>query len=134
MTRPGQQGRVARIALAAPLGVVMVIGWSMMMREAARAMYFEPTSEAVARADAATPRSVAYAAIVIGAVAALVLITRSSRLLWLATPAVTTAALLIAAPQAAAFLFGLGATAIGLLITTALSIRHYLTRAERRRS
>lgn len=124
MTGHGRRSQVARITLAVALGIAMVVTWSLMMQQAEQAMYFEPTSEAVARANAAIPRGVTCAAVVAGAAAALALVTRSPQLLWLATPAVTTAALLIRAPHAAAFLLGALATAVGLLITSARWVRH----------
>jgi hypothetical protein len=92
--------------------VVLASSWFVMMRAARRAMYFEPTAEALARAAESRSEGLRSALVLVVAAAALAVVARRSWLVLLAIPGLVTGAALAVAPRAAAFLIGLVGTAL----------------------
>lgn len=123
---PTPAATVARgVVTTVLIGAVGVV-WALTMSAARQAMSFEPSTGAVARSAAVTPHVVAYALIAVALASAVSLWTGRVWLLLLAVPSVVTAAALVFAPDAAAFLLGLlatgavGAVACGVGVVAAL--------------
>ena len=110
--------RRRRASASAILLLGAALSWAEMMRASFRTLYVEPTDEAVARAAAARPAGVLAAVLLVAFVLSAAAVVRRPWVMVLALPGALAGGWLLLVPDAhgAAFLYGLGASLVGVII------------------